>query len=312
MRKISIIIPVMNEVFNIRPLVQEIFSLLENFYALEIILVCDPSSDGTDFEVDDLATRYKEVVVLRTATRAGQAECMRIGYEHSTGDCAITMDADFQDPPSMIPVFLEKWKEGNLIIHGRRSSRAVDGAIYRVVIGTGYRILALLTDNKVQNHVGDFRLIDKKIIPLFLSFGDVRPFWRGISNLEGIQSTVVDYPRGMRKSGATKYSARIGSPVFALRGLAHFSLKPLHWLQIIGVISAVLAVASLFVFGFFFLTNSSFPRGIPTLTVLFIVFFSIQFVSMAIIATYLAVVVEQTRKRPNYLLTTNQFKDQKK
>ena len=143
-------------------------------------------------------------------------------------------------------------------------------------------------------------MIDRKILPLVLQFKDPNPFWRGITSLAGVKSTVISYKRPERKSGKTKYSLTIGSPAIALRGLASFSNKPLELLQSIGIFSLVASVFVVIVS--VQVINPGFSRGVPTIIALLAVFFSIQFASTAIIATYLIVLIEQTRRRPNYLV----------
>jgi len=298
-----VVLPVMNESLNIKPIydvIRKVIADTGNSY--QILFVCDPSSDGTEQEIELLSRNDTQVEGIFLAERAGQSEAIRAGYEHANGEAVITMDADFQDPPEVIEEMINAWKSGSLIVHSKRGDRTSDSLIYRLFTGVGYRGLAWLTNGKVRNNVGDFRLIDKTIIPLVLKYKDPNPFWRGITSLSGISSTVLLYKRPSRRAGQTKYSLRIGSPSIALRGMASFSNKPLELLQSIGFFSVLI---STFVIVGIFLVQvlvPTFPRGTPTIIALLAFFFAIQFVSTAIIATYLIVLIEQTRRRPNYIL----------
>jgi hypothetical protein len=171
----------------------------------------------------------------------------------------------------------------------------------------GYKILNWATKGRVQEHVGDFRLIDRRVLPIVLSFKDPQPFWRGITSLSGIRSSIIDYDRPARNSGETKYSSIIGSPAIAFRGIASFSNRPLQFLQALGFFSTVLSFCLLVAILLLFLSNPTFPRGVPTIIVIITLFFSIQFLSMSVIATYLGVVVEQTRRRENYSLVPREI-----
>lgn len=303
MKKVSFVIPAMNEAENI-PLLYD--QIIKNFpkrkYHYELIFVCDPSTDGTELEVESLRKRDKRVILVQTADRAGQAECIRIGYDYCTGDAVISMDADFQDPPDLIPAFLSSWELGFQIVHSERSSRKSDKLFYRLLMGFGYKVLGKLTSGKIQHHVGDYRLLDIEALGVIKQFRDPKPFWRGITSLNGMRTSTISYTRPERKFGNTKYSNWIGSPVFALRGLASFSLKPLHFLQILGGVSVFFCLLAFLIIGVIFIRDPQFPRGVPTLIVLVTGFFAVQFLSTAIIASYLLVLVEQTRKRPNYFI----------
>jgi dolichol-phosphate mannosyltransferase len=301
MSKISIVLPVMNEVDNIEPIseaLSSVIKLLKHDY--ELLFVCDPSSDGTENKIQELSFKDSRIRGIFLADRAGQTEAIRAGYEHATGDAIVSMDADFQDPPELLSSMIQDWEQGSLIVHTKRGDRTSDTLFYRLFTGAGYQFLGWLTKGKVQHNVGDYRLIDRSILPLVLKFGDPNPFWRGITSLSGIKSSVIPYKRPIRRSGETKYHARIGSPAIALRGMASFSVKPLEFLQTVGILAALLSAFTLLTIIFLQMLDPSFPRGIPTLMALIAVFFGIQFFSTAIIATYLIVIIEQTRRRPNY------------
>jgi polyisoprenyl-phosphate glycosyltransferase len=302
MATISIVLPVMNEAGNIEAISKAIdkqFSSLQHDY--ELIFVCDPSSDGTENEITHLALSDKRIRGIFLADRAGQTEAIRAGYEHANGDAIVSMDADFQDPPELLPTMIQNWEQGSLIVHTKRGDRTTDTFLYRLFTGIGYKFLGWMTKGKVQHNVGDFRLIDRSILLLVLKFGDPNPFWRGITSLAGVTNSVINYKRPTRLNGKTKYHARIGSPSIALRGMASFSNKPLEILQALGIFSVILSLVVIVGIIVFQLLSPGFQRGVPTIIALLAFFFSIQFASTAIIATYLTVLVEQTRRRPNYL-----------
>jgi len=306
MKTISIVIPVMNEVSNIKPIHQEIKQVLGENFEYEIFFVCDPSTDGSEFAIRELTKNDNRVKGIFLADRAGQTESIRAGFEYSSGDAVISMDADFQDPPELIPEMIKCWQSGSLIVHTKRKDRSSDAFLYRILTGLGYKFLSWITKGKIQNKVGDFRLIDKTILPLLLMYKDPNPFWRGITSLAGVKSQILTYKRPPRRSGDTKYSLHIGSPTVALRGMVSFSNKPLELLQSIGFLSVILSFLGLLTIIIFQVIAPGYPRGIPTIIALLSMFFCIQFTSTAIIATYLTVLIEQTRRRPNYIVLPEQ------
>jgi dolichol-phosphate mannosyltransferase len=300
---ISVVIPVLNELENIPHIYAEISrqfqSLRTNF---EVVFVCDPSSDGSEEFLRSISKKHKNIIVVLLADRAGQSECIRIGYLHAKGDAVITMDSDFQDPPDLLPTLVNLWKKGNLIVHTKRSERLTDDRFYVFFVSFGYWLLKYFTNGKVMPHVGDYRLIDRRVKSMILTNEDPNPFWRGITNLSGIKSTVVSYSRESRSKGGSKYHKKFGSPTVAFRGLVSFSSKPLNYLQGIGVVALFVALFAFIVNLFFVLSDNDFQRGIPTLIFVIVIFFAIQFVSTAIIATYILVLVEQTRNRKKFLI----------
>jgi dolichol-phosphate mannosyltransferase len=236
------------------------------------------------------------------ATRAGQTECLRAGMEIATGEVIITMDADFQDPPSLIKKLLMEWEKGIDIVHGKRVDRKGDFFIYRVVTSIGYKFLRRMTNGRIRHNVGDFRLLNRRALNIVLQIKDPNPFWRGICSLEGLKESFVEYSRPKRSEGSSKYSQIFGSPSVAAKGLVSFSQKPLVYVQFLGSLSAIFMAIFLVYIMLIFVTNPLFPRGIPTLTFVLLGLFVLQFVTNAVFATYLMVLVDQTRRRPNYLV----------
>jgi glycosyltransferase involved in cell wall biosynthesis len=303
MKTVSIVLPILNEVGNIESIALALDSVISPLdYDYEILFVCDPSTDGSESKIHEISRKDSRIKGIFLADRAGQTEAIRAGYEHANGAAIISMDSDFQDPPELLPEMIRAWEEGSLIVHTKRGDRTSDTLVYRMFTGLGYKFLGWLTKGKVQSNVGDYRLIDNSILPLVLKFGDPNPFWRGITSLAGVKNSTIQYKRPSRKSGETKYHRRIGSPSIALRGMASFSNRPLEFLQTLGILSVLAATITVIGIVISQIFAPGFPRGIPTVIALLAIFFSIQFASTAIIATYLVVLVEQTRRRPNYLL----------
>jgi len=302
MKTISIVIPIMNEASNIKPIYQAIKDELDNNLEYEILFVCDPSTDSSESVIRELAYSDKSVKGIFLADRAGQTESIRAGYECASGDAVISMDADFQDPPELLLDMIKSWRSGSLIVHTKRVDRASDTFTYRTLTKIGYKFLSWLTRGKIQSNVGDFRLIDKTILQLVLKYQDPNPFWRGITSLNGVKSDIISYTRPSRRSGTTKYNLRIGSPSVALRGIVAFSSRPLALIQTIGFFSVFIGIFTLITIILTQVIVPGYSRGIPTIIALLSIFFSIQFASTAIIATYLTVLIEQTRRRPNYII----------
>lgn len=308
MKKISFVLPIMNEASNL-PLMYAALrgNVIPTGNSYEVVFVCDPSSDDSEDVLREIAKSDPCVKLLFMAERVGQSEAIRAGYAIASGDAVICIDADFQDPPELITELIKEWEKGSLIVHTKRSSRKADNLLHRLATNLGYRCLGWLTNGKVMHNVGDFRLIDKNILPLILSFQDPQPFWRGICSLPGIKHSIVSYKRPARKTGSTKYGSVIGSPSVAIRGLVSITNKPLNLLQ---ATSSGLSVLSLFLgIGLFILEFriDSTPPTIIFLAPVLGVLVAAHFASIAIMSAYLAMIGNQTKRKPNYLLRPETF-----
>lgn len=207
MKKVSILIPCYNEVGNVRAISE---SIIEQFdkklvdYDYEIVFIDNASKDGTRDELRKMCLDNKNIKAIFNVTNFGQFNSPFYGMCQCTGDCVIMMCCDFQDPPEMIPVFVEKWEQGHKIVSAVKSSSKEPFVIY-MLRTIYYKMIKKMSSVKMIEHFTGFGLYDKSFIALMNALDDPIPFLRGVvaEYGEGFNMIQVEYEQSKRRSGKT-------------------------------------------------------------------------------------------------------------
>ena len=198
MAGISIVVPVYNEQDNIRVLTNSLIKALEpEMPDYEIIFVDDASTDLSLRIIKELSGENQRIKYLSFSRNFGQQAALTAGLDFATGDAIITMDADLQDPPRLIPEMIQAWQNGNDIVLMRRRRRN-DGLFKRITAGLYYFLLDKFSDNKQQGNVGEFRLISKKVGEELRTLKEKTRYLRGMISWMGYTFTFIDYDRPNR------------------------------------------------------------------------------------------------------------------
>lgn len=298
---LSIIIPVFNEEENIH-IVTERIQKVVNSYNYEIIFVNDGSVDSTLSELKKIAQKSKKIKILSFQRNFGHQMALTAGYQSALGDCVVTIDADLQDPPELIKDLVEKWQEGYEIVYAKRNERE-DSLFKKMTAYVFYRLINFLSDIKIPNDVGDFRLLDKKVVKILNMLPEKSRFLRGLVAWGGFSSTYVVFNRSKREFGDTHYplSKMIS---FALDGITSFSIKPLKISSYIGVITSLLGLLGI-IYALsvrFFLPHEYWVEGWTTLIVGVMFFGGVQLLTIGIIGEYIGKIYKEIQNRPQYLI----------
>lgn len=298
---ISCIVPVFNEdevVVSFIEALQKTLKQLTNTF--EIIVVDDGSRDRTLEKVCGLPKDY-HVKVLGLSRNFGKEVALTAGIEHSSGDVVILMDADFQHPLDMIPVFLEQWAEGYDMVYGVRTDRESESYIKRQFANLFYWIMQKITKIDMPNNAGDFRLMDRKIIQALSTFPERTRFMKGLYAWVGYKTAAV--PFHVQERAAGKSSWRFTKLTeLAITGITSFSDVPLRVWGLIGfVISLLSLVYAIYIITVTLLFGADLP-GFPTLVVAIMFFGGIQLLSIGILGEYIARIFTEVKQRPKYLL----------
>lgn len=299
---VSIIVPVYNESENIKEFIKEVDDCLINNY--EIIFVCDPSEGSTEDLLKKLSLespeKIKSIIMSR---RFGQHKCIIAGLKHSAGEAVVIMDVDGQDPVSIIPKMIEKWKEGYDVVYGKRLKREKITFINKITSKIGLYLVSKLSYLDIPTNVGEFRLMDKRVVEEINNFKDFSPFLRGMVSYIGFKQTNVNFIRPKRRSGETKYSKFFGSISFGVNALTTFSNKLLNLTIILGILISFLSVIIGFFYLYFKLNNLvNFPIGNPTIVISILFIGGIQLFSMGILGIYIGQITDQVKDRPQYII----------
>jgi polyisoprenyl-phosphate glycosyltransferase len=267
----------------------------------EIIFVNDGSPDNAAEVLAELAAQDPKVVVVNHARAFGSQNAFTSGMRIATGDAVVLLDGDLQDPPELIPRFVEKWREGYDVVYGERIKR--DAPLHMQKLYKGfYRLFKRLAYVDVALDAGDFSLLDRRVVEAMNAMPETNRFLRGIRAWVGYKQIGVPYVRPERMFGTTTNSFRKNLG-WARRAIVSFSYAPLD--LITGL--ALLVVAASFLallaqLGLRITSPGSAPRGTTTLIVLILFLGGIQLLCLAIIGSYLGHMYEEVKRRPVYIV----------
>lgn len=297
---ISIVLPAYNEEPNIRPLFERldpILAQLADRFRFEFVVTDNHSTDRTYALLKEVATRDPRVRVFRLSRNFGFQRSILTGYMQCRGDAAIQLDVDLQDPPELIPVFLDHWQTGADVVYGVRIERS-EGRVITFARRLFYRLIDLLSEDKLPVDAGDFRLISRRVIDIVCAYRDANPYLRGTIATLGFQQVGVSYARDARKFGESKFPfSKLLS--LALDGILNHSTVPLRFATYFGLVTSVLTVVLMLCYAFVrVVLRAEWPAGFTTLAALILLSISINAMLLGIIGEYLGRMYRQVREGP--------------
>lgn len=240
--EISIVIPAFNESQNLPVIYQHLKDVLksdnENW---EIIFVDDGSTDNTWAQVEELNGMDQRVCGLRLSRNFGHQYALFAGLNAAHGEAIISMDADLQHPPSIIPSLITEWRKGNKIVNTIREDPVNLPFFKRLTSKIFYRVFSYLSGVKLEQGMADFRLIDRQVLTQLLQFKEEGLFLRGLVRWVGYPSSSITFKCADRFSGASKYTT-YKMLKFAWHGISSFSIVPLRIGIAIGVLTSILSM----------------------------------------------------------------------
>jgi polyisoprenyl-phosphate glycosyltransferase len=267
----------------------------------EIVFVNDGSPDNAREVLAELAGRDPRVVVVNHTRAFGSQSAFTSGMQIATGDAVVLLDGDLQDPPEIIPRFVEQWQAGFDIVYGVRVEREAT-AFMRRAYKLFYRLFRRLSYVSIPLDAGDFGLLDRRVVDALNSLPESHRFIRGLRAWVGYRQVGVPYVRPERMFGKTTNSL-VKNVGWARRAIVSFSYVPLDliaWLALVTVgVSFVALVAQLVLH---FADPSLAPKGFTTLIVGMLFIGGIQLLCLAIIGSYVAHIYEESKHRPPYLV----------
>ncbi len=299
---LSFIIPCYNEELALPKLRDRLLPLIAELAAeVEIILIDDGSSDATHELMLQFRSEDDRFKVLRFSRNFGHQAAISAGLDFCSGNAAVILDADLQDPPEVIKQMVARWKEGFAVVYGRRTARPGETVFKRFTAFCFYRILSLIVDFDLPENVGDFRLVDRKAIDAYKSFGEGSRFVRGLFSWLGFQQTAVDYARDERVAGNTKYPMRQMMRL-ALNAIVGFSDKPLRLATSLGIVLAVTSLFCAFLAVLCKVTGGFTVPGWTSLAALIGFIGGGQLFVLGIIGEYIGRICDEVRQRPLYIV----------
>jgi len=269
-------------------------------YDYEIIFVNDSSPLNDEEVISQICANDTYVLGISHSRNFGSQSAFISGMEISTGDAIVFMDGDGQDPPEIIPAFIEKWEAGYDVIYGERIKR--EAPLYmQLLYKLFYRTFKKLSDIKIPVDAGDFSLIDRKVVAHLLQFSEKDVFLRGLRAWVGFKQTGVPYKRPERLFG--KSTNNFWKNIWwAKKGIFSFSTKPLHYIQSVGVLFFIFtAILGAYYLIEYFINPPQNAPGITTIILLVLGIGSIQLMSISILGDYIGKITEEVKNRPRFI-----------
>ncbi len=297
---ISVVVPVFNEGNNVKrayDAITTLFETLDGTYRLELFFSDNHSTDDTETELTKLAYLDSRVKVIRLARNYGFQRSVLTAYRHVTGDAAVQLDCDLQDPIYVIPKFLELWEKGHDVVVGIRRKRQEPRAL-QAGRKLFYKLVSLISDDSIVENAGDFRLVDRKVLDRLCQVKDSRPYTRGLVSMLAANQVGIDYDRDAREFDESKFPFR-RLLSFATDGIVSHSLAPLRLASLTGFIVFFAAlVMGLYYVITYLVSGASWPQGFATLVVFLLFSIGLNAIFVGILGEYIGRIYDDVRIRP--------------
>ena len=303
MKKVSILIPCYNECQNIQPLYDEISRVIEKLkqYQWELLFVDDGSTDDTLSHIKQLRENDKRVCFVSLSRNFGKENAMLAGFDNASGDCVITMDADLQHSPTIIPEMLSHWENGYDDVYAKRKNRNEEGWLRRSLTSLYYKALQRMAKIEILPNVGDFRLLDRKCVKALRNLRETQRYTKALYCWIGYKKKAVEYEAAVRATGKSTFSYR---KLFnlAIEGITSYTTAPLRISTVTGLLVSFVA----FLYMCFVLLKTLIVgepvQGYPTLIIVILFLGGLQLLTIGIIGEYLGRIFHETKHRPVYLI----------
>jgi len=297
-KKISIITPTFNEAENIEKLCEEISKEMSKLaYEYEHIIIDNNSEDKTIEIIKKIAEKDKRIKIIINTRNFGHIRSPIHGMLQASGDACIMMSSDFQDPPELIPQYIQEWEKGNEIILGQRKT-SDESVVMNFIKDLFYKFIGLISEVSLMRNTTGSGLFSKKIVDQIRKIDDPYPYFRGLISEISSEIKLIQFHQPKRKGGKTKNNLYTLYDIGIL-GIVKHSKIPLRIMTFIGFVTSILSIIVAIVFFFYkILYWDSFELGIAPLLIGLFAIASIQIFLLGFIGEYVMNILTQTRKLP--------------
>jgi len=270
-------------------------------YTVEILLINDGSTDRTAEYAKALALSDRDVVLINFSRNFGKEAALFAGLEYASGDAVIPMDVDLQDPIEVVPQLLAEWQKGADVVLAKRRNRPSDGYLKRHSASMFYHLLNRIAYTHIEENVGDFRLMDRKVVDVIKALPEQQLFMKGVLSWAGFTVAIVEYDRAPRAVGQSKFNAwKLWN--LAMDGITSFSTLPLRlWSYIGGCISLLALVYAGWLVLDKWLFGNPVP-GYPSLMTAILFLGGVQLIGIGVLGEYVGRIYMETKHRPRFVV----------
>ncbi|MBS6033649.1 MAG: glycosyltransferase family 2 protein [Pantoea sp.] len=301
--KISLVVPVFNEEDAISIFYREVryFKPFEK-YDVEIVFIDDGSTDFTPFLMEEMGKEDALVKNVFFTRNFGKEPALFAGLENASGEVVIPIDVDLQDPLEVIPLMIDKWRGGADVVLAKRMDRSSDSHLKRKSAEWFYHLHNLISKPKIEENVGDFRLMSREIVENIKLLQERNLFMKGVLSWVGGKTDVVEYVRAERVAGSTKFNGwKLWN--LALEGITSFSTFPLRVWTYIGFFVAALS----FIYGVWMIIDKLVwgnpVAGYPSILVSILFLGGVQLIGIGVLGEYIGRIYIETKGRPRYIIS---------
>lgn len=306
--KLDIVTSALNEEKCIPELYKRICLVMEKEFGITWrLIICDNGSRDTTWKcITQIAEADKRVVGVKLSRTFRLDSAFTCGMDLSNSDAVIIMASDLQDPPESIPELLRSFEEGFEQVLVRITQRKSVPIVRRILSHMFYKIAGKLTDDMIPRNVSDFRLVSKNVVHEMIRLRESNRFLRGLFAWGGFRTAYIEIERPQRFGGESAFlNTKLSKIVnWAFTSLLAFTTKPLTWIAIIGVLSSLISGLGTALFAGFWILGHGVPfAGFGTIVGLITLGFSLVLLCMGVMAQYMALIYEEVKQRPLYLIS---------
>jgi len=302
---VVVLIPLYNEERNVAAISEAINKVFDTVANAEykLLFVDDGSKDSTLNVIKQFAAEDKKVAYISFSKNFGKEAALLAGFQHipATIDAVITIDADMQHPPSLIPTLIKHWQAGNDVVYTYREKSNEHVSFFaKTSSKMFYWVMSKLADVELENGIADFKIFDKKVLSVIKEMKEDAPFFRGLFKWVGFKQLGIPYRVEARLNGETKYPTKALVKI-ALHNITSFSTKPLTMAIYVGFFTSFLSL--LYVpYVLYSLYQGIAISGWASLIATIAFFGGVQLMVLGIIGLYLGKIFMQSKQRPRYII----------
>ena len=299
---LSCIVPCFNEAANLQVLLPSLMAVLKGMAErYEIIVVDDGSRDDTLQVLAPLLQAHPQLVLIELSRNFGKEAALSAGLEAAKGQVVVTMDADLQHPPALLPKMLERWRNGVQMVYAVRATRRDESWAKRMGTRFFYRLMRTSGGPSLPENAGDFRLMDRAVVDALLMLPERNRFMKGLFAWVGFRSEPLAYEPPERLHGRSTFRP-FKLFHFALDGLTAFTTWPLRMVSMLGILLSLVSFAygALIIVGY--LLHGNEVQGWSTLITVILFFAGINLISIGVLGEYVGRIFNEVKRRPVYLV----------
>ncbi|WP_459208214.1 glycosyltransferase family 2 protein [Pseudomonas sp. MLB6B] len=303
-RTISLVSPFYNEEKGVQAFftrINEVFAELADRYDLEVIAINDGSRDSTYDELVKAKASNPYLTIVDLSRNFGKEAALSAGLDFATGDAVVPIDSDLQHPPEVILDLVRKWEDGAEVVLAKRVDRETDRPIQKVTANYFYRVHNRISDIDIPADVGDFRLMDRKVVEALKTLPESRRFMKGLFAWVGFRTATVEYKVAAREHGASSFNTwKLWN--FAIEGITSFSSVPLRvWTYLGCAVSAISFLYAAYLLIKTVLFGSDLP-GYASIMITVLFASGVQLIGIGVLGEYVGRIFTESKNRPVYIV----------